>query len=396
MTKGPIAVIIPAGALIAWMLYAGKFRFSIIRSKALFEGVAIFLCITLPWYILSYHAWGWEYIARFFLSDNLGRFASESFGPARGFFYYVPILFSDFFPWVFVGTAALISLRRGFRERMKEAAFGLPFFWCALIFLVFSFSKNKQEYYIAPMYPAAAVLIAGMLDSLRRHDAMGVPDAARRKHGGIRLWRWLYSILAFLLFSLAFVMPFILDILMPGIGIVLRMSPSIILIAGAGLTFWSAVRENFHGAFASLAFSIWIIFFSGALIYIPALESFRPVRDFCATIENVIHVDADKDDETEAGYFRTSLPSMTFYLKRRIFEEDDYNRMLLRFQSGNRVFCILDSRDYELFVKQGNKDTRLYILDRRAHFSIRFGQLFADEKRAGREMLLVSNRPSSQ
>ena len=395
MTKGPIAAIIPAGALLAWMLYAGKFRFSIIR---LFEGAAIFLCIVIPWHILIYQAHGWAYIAQFFLSDNLGRFASESFGPSRGFFYYVPILFSDFFPWAFIGTAALISLRRDFRERMKDASFGLPFFWCALVFLIFSFSKNKQEYYIAPMYPAAAVLIAGLLDRLHQNGNPDAPDAAHPRHGGFLLWRWIYSVLAFLMFSLAFVLPYILDILMPSINAALRLGPSLVLVAGVALILRSVAGKKFHGAFAALAFSLWIIFFSGALIYVPALESFRPVKDFCAAIENEMRADAHENGETETGYFSAYLPSpsMAFYLKRRIFEEDDYERMQRRFQSDHRVFCILEGRDYNWFVKKGKNDTKLYVLDRRERFSIRFGQLFADEKRAGRELLLVSNRPSSQ
>jgi 4-amino-4-deoxy-L-arabinose transferase-like glycosyltransferase len=407
MTKGPIAAIIPAGALLLWMLYKEKSRISLSGIRPL-EGAAIFLCIVLPWYILSYQAHGWDYIARFFLSDNLGRFASESFGPRRGFFYYIPIWFSDFFPWAFIGTAALLSLKRGFGERMKDASFGLPLFWCAFVFFIFSFSKNKQEYYIAPMYPAAAVIIAGLLSLPRRSDstnAPGAPGAAGAKQGEVRLWRWIYGILAFLLFSLAFVLPYILDILMPGIGTALRIGPSLIMAAGAVLTFWSAMQKKFHGAFAAIAFSIWIIFFSGALIYIPALESFRPVKDFCAAIEKEIHADGDKRDETEAGYFRASLPSMAFYLKHRIFEEDDPARMWRRFLSNHRVFCILDSRDYEMFAEQVsqrnqrnqiNQSARLYVLDRRERFSIRFGQLFTDEKRAERELLLVSNRPSSQ
>jgi 4-amino-4-deoxy-L-arabinose transferase-like glycosyltransferase len=418
MTKGPVAVIIPAGALLAWMIYS-KFRFPDIRPL---EGAAICLCITRPWYILSYQAHGWDYSASFFLSDNLGRFASESFGPSRGFFYYIPLWFSDFFPWSIIGPAALISLRRGFRDRLKDASFGLPLFWCALIFFMFSFSKNKQEYYIAPMYPAAALLTAGLLDRFGRSDKTEVNEdckgslrkpqnqglrlrqkGAQRRVLGWRLpevhfrtvpdlWRWIYGILAFLLFLLAFILPFILDILMPGISIVLRLGPSLILIAGAGLTVWHAVRKKSHGAFAALAFSMWIIFFSGALIYVPALENFRPVKDFCATIKNIIRTDSDNADETESGYFRTSLPSMTFYLERRIFEEDDYERMLQRFQSSQRVFCILDSRDYDWFVK--NMDIPLHILDRRDRFSIRFGQLFAEEKPDGRELLLVSNRLS--
>ena len=406
MTKGPIAAIIPAGAFLAWMLYAGKFRlFPVIR---LFEGAAIFLCITLPWYVLSYHARGWEYIAPFFLRDNLGRFASESFGPSRGFFYYIPVWFSDFFPWSFIGPAALYSeirsFGRTFRERLSDVSFGLPFFWCALIFLLFSFSKNKQEYYIAPMYPAAAILIAGLLnklDKLVKLDKPDQPDVQHAASGGFRLWRWIYGFLAFPMFLLAFVLPYILDILMPSINAAMRLGPSLILIAGVTLTLRSIVRKKFHGTFASLVFSLWIIFFSGALIYVPVLEDFRPIKRFCSIIENMTRADAYENKEIEIGYFGaySSSPSMTFYLKRRIFEEEDRLSMLQRFQSDHRVFCILDSRDYDWFTKQINKinkDTKLYVLDRHERFSIRFGQLFDDEKRAGHELFLVSNRPTDK
>ncbi|MDR0311085.1 MAG: glycosyltransferase family 39 protein, partial [Acidobacteriota bacterium] len=204
MTKGPVAVVIPAGALLAWMLYAGRFRMLLSVMRPL-EGAAIFLCIALPWYILIYLTHGWDYIALFFLSDNLGRFASESFGPSRGFFYYILVWFSDFFPWSFIGPAALISLRKGFRERLRDASFGLPLFWCAFVFLMFSLSKNKQEYYIAPIYPAAAILIAGLLDKLGRHNRPDAPDVALAghgkysAHGGFGLWRRLYVVLAFLM-----------------------------------------------------------------------------------------------------------------------------------------------------------------------------------------------------
>lgn len=412
MTKGPVAVIIPAGALLAWMLCSGKFR-ELFSTMRFLEGIGIFLCISFPWYFLSYLTHGWDYIASFFLSDNLGRFASESFGPSRGFFYYIPVWFLDFFPWSIIGLVALTSFRKGFRKRLEDAPFGLTFFWCALVFLMFSLSKNKQEYYIAPMYPAAAILIAGFLDKLGRHDRTdAAPDPAQVEHGGIRLLKWIYWILAFLMLLIAFILPYILDILMSDISFLLRLGPSLVLIAGVGLTCWKAFLKKFHGAFASLAFSLWIIFFFGALIYIPALENFRPVKDLCATIENMISTDADTDGETEAGYFRlsTSFNSMAFYLKRRVFEEDDYSLMLQRFQSDGRVFCIVDDRAYDWFenqITQENQnsqsnqidqiytDTKLYIFDRRtANFSIRLDRFFADEKRSGRELLLLSNRPS--
>ena len=389
MTKGPIAAIIPAGALFIWMLYSGRIRhLSAIRLP---ECIAIFLCITLPWYILSYLSRGWEYIAQFFLVDNLSRYASETVGPVRGFFYYIPIWFSDFFPWSFIGLAALISLHKTVRLRLKESYFGLPFFWCVLIFLIFSLSKSKQEHYIAPIFPAAAVLVAGMFAGFSQRDkAVSSTAPSDGQIGGFRHWRRIFGALAFLLFLMAFILPVILDILLPGVSAAMRLGPSVVLIVGAVLTAGNAIRGNFNSAFASLVFSLWIIFVSGSLIYVPALEKFRPVRDFCTIIENQVRSGMPEEYAMEAGYFRTSLPSMTFYLRHRIFEEYDYEEMKLRFLSGRRVFCILDGSDYDWFVKQ---NTQLFVLDRRERISIRFGQLFGDGSTPVRELILVSNLP---
>jgi 4-amino-4-deoxy-L-arabinose transferase-like glycosyltransferase len=382
LTKGPVAALIPAGVLLAWAAWAAwRARDGAVGVRLggmrLWRGALIFLCIALPYYILSYRAHGWAYIAPFFLRDNLGRFASESYGPSRGLFYYVPVWFSDFFPWAFVGVGALLSLRRGLRGRLKDPAFGIPLLWCALVFLLFSASKNKQEYYIAPMYPAAAVLVAGMLEE--------VGAGARRVGGG---WRWLCGFLVFVLLVMASALPFIMDLLMPDVGFALRHGPSLVLLAGAGALAWCGWRGDFRRCFAVLSFSLWALFLSGALIYIPALERFRPVKDFCRTIGE--RTAAGGAGDVQAGYFRTAFPSMAFYLGRRIFEEDDYGRMRERLRSGGRVFCILDRRDYDRFSQDG---LTLHILGRRPLFSIRFKQLLSDEEVRGRELLLVSNLP---
>ena len=386
LTKGPIAVIIPAGALLVWMIYARKLHFSDIRPL---HGIVIFLGLVLPYYILSYRMHGWTYIAPFFLSDNLGRFASESFGPSRGFFYYIPIWFSDFFPWALILPVALFSFRRGMKKRLTDPAFGLPFCWCVVIFLIFSLSKNKQEYYIAPMYPAAAILVAGLAELFeewrsRKNQRVADTPSERRV---LKPWKWISGFLSLLLFLLAFVLPYILDLLMPGVNAILRFAPSLILIAGAVVMFRGIVRKNFLHGFAALSFSLWILFLSGALIYVPALESFRPIKDFCLRIKS------DAADavgtEFEAGYFRTAFPSMTFYLQHRIFEENNYQQMLQRFQSDRQVYCVLDDRDYIWFEE---RTASLHVLERRPRFSVRFNQLFSAEERSDRELLLVSNR----
>jgi 4-amino-4-deoxy-L-arabinose transferase-like glycosyltransferase len=126
MTKGPIALVIPALALGGWTLAAG-------RRKALemypFTGAAIVAAVVLPWYLAVWRAHGWDYIAPFFLSDNLGRFATETLGPSRSVLYYIPVFLSDFFPWSLLLVAALLSLR----PLRREEAPGLTPAWGPLV-----------------------------------------------------------------------------------------------------------------------------------------------------------------------------------------------------------------------------------------------------------------------
>jgi len=84
---------------------------------------------------------------------------------------------------------------------------------------------------------------------------------------------------------------------------------------------------------------------------------------------------------------------MVFYLERPIFQETEPERMLERFRSPGRVFCVLSRADYEYFLGRG---ARLSVLDQGPLFSLRFGDLLDKGKFPGRELILVSNRSCSK
>jgi 4-amino-4-deoxy-L-arabinose transferase-like glycosyltransferase len=398
LTKGPVAVIIPAAAFMVWMLWSRRSRVSLYP----FTGTAIFACVILPWYVLVYWAHGWTYIAPFFLRDNLGRFAAQAMGPSRSIFYYFSVCATDFFPWSLLLLGALYQLwhARKIEQPMRNLPFGLPVIWGVLIFCFFSFSKNKQEYYIAPMYPAAAIVIAGILDKrVSKHVSVKseiqdnaepfMSPSAQTAFEPLKSswWTWLYGMPAFFLLILSALMPYILGIFIPNISFLLQYAPPLILIAGVGLIIRSIIRREYTKCFSMLALSIWVIFIIGALFYVPALESVRPVKSFCRQIEMKWR------DQDEAGFFRASLPSMVFYLRRPIFQENDHEQMMLRFRSDKQVFCILREKDYAYFA---NKDFKIYILDRRSSFAVRLGALLNVGSFPGDDLLLVSNRFPSQ
>ncbi len=378
LTKGPIALLIPFAAYGAWSVCAGRFRLADTRPIL---GLAIVSTIILPWYLRVYQVHGWEYIATFFLSDNIGRFASESFGPSRGLFYYLPVYLVDFFPWSLISAGALYWLWRSgmLRNALRNPGLGLPLAWCLLVIAVFSLSKNKQEYYIASVYPMMAVMIAGASGLAA---AGGAGSRARSAGAG---WRVAFGIVAIAFLALAVAVPMLIGKVLPEGGWHILFLPSVILATAAIALAWSVVRSSLSAAFISAGIALYLLLVTAVSLHLPAIEPMRPVKKLAGTIKAI------SQPEDDIGYFGAAHPSMVFYLRREIFEEYDGGRMAARFRQDKRVFCILTEKDYDNFV--GKKDLILYVLDRRPRLQIRLRFLLDDRFLAEQELLLVSNRP---
>jgi len=400
LTKGPVALLIPAGACLIWALWSRKLKLGEVH---LLSGATVFLAIVLPWYCLIFNRYGWAYVGPLFLGDNLGRLASAPVGPSRGLFYYIGVGATDFFPWSVLALCAFCLLWKYHKSEqpLKNPSFGLPVIWCVLTFVFFSLSKGKQESAIAPIYPVAALIISCLLDrAMKKNEAIRYPGT----EGAIAMsasessvlpmhtshtswWIWAFSFQAVVLFAFSFLTFYVFRFFMPDIFPVLPYVPSLLLVAGFILFIRSIFRRKLVQCFSILLAVLWIMYMMCATIYLPALERFRPVKDLCRIIETQLDVD------DEAGYFRTALPSMVFYLHRPIFEENNEARMRRRLMSRKRVFCILTQKAYNSFA--GSRDRDLYILARRPRFAVRLGTLLNAGQSQEEELLLISNRPGA-
>ena len=398
MTKGPVALLIPAGACLIWAGWSRKLK---LRETRLLSGALVFLAIVLPWHLLIFNRYGWTYVSPFFLRDSLGRFASPTVGPSRGLFYYIGVGATDFFPWSVLALCAFCLLWKYQKSErpLKNLTFGLPVIWCVLTFVFFSLSKDKQESAIAPIYPVAALIISSLLDrAMKKSEAIRYPGS----EGGIAMpvsesstlampashtswWIWAFGFQAVVLFAFSFLTFYVFRFFMPDILPVLPYVPSILLGAGFILFIRSIFRRKLIQCFSILLAVLWIMYMMCATIYLPALERFRPVKDLCRIIETQL------DEGDEAGYFRAALPSMVFYLQRPIFEENSATQMRRRLMSRKRVFCILTQKAYNSFA--GGRDRDLYILARRPRFAVRLGALLNAGQSQEEELLLISNRP---
>ena len=167
MTKGPIALLIPALAGGVWLLV--ERRLGDLRRLMLLPGLLIVLAIVLPREIVVYADHGLSRITDFWITENFGRYTSDMVPGDRGVLFYLPVLFGDLFPWAPLLLVPIVTAwRRSGGEPDDHAAIRrLLWLWIVVTVGFFTFSQSKQDLYIFPVAPAAAVLIADTLARTR-------------------------------------------------------------------------------------------------------------------------------------------------------------------------------------------------------------------------------------
>lgn len=143
LTKGPIALAVPALALAAYCASRREWLrpFSLLREP---RAWAVFLLIVVPWYALELHAQGQRFVDSFFLKHNVNRFTGTMLGHGGHVWYYLVALPLLVFPFLAPLAGAVRSVRRATRDDMQR------FMWCAFaaVFLFFSFSRTQLPHYL--------------------------------------------------------------------------------------------------------------------------------------------------------------------------------------------------------------------------------------------------------
>lgn len=351
LTKGPVAAVLPAAVFFVYLALHGEL--ARIKDMMLPTGAALALAIVAPWYIALYSANGWAPIQSFFLGENFERFTS-SLGVERGPFYYIPILFTDSLPWSLLLPAAVIFW---LRERPAAAADAqrrirtLLLIWTVAIVGAFSLSSTKQDLYILPIVGAVAVLGADVIS--RSATELGGRPASASKVSLVIAGAILVVAGVSVIYMTGQSTTFTLDAA-PALGV--------LAVAGGLVATVLAMRWSGWAAIA-LAASLVGINWTLALRVLPSVEQYKPVP----ALSEAILARAQPNDVIV--HYDVALPSMVYYLRRRVEMVFSREAFLARARAAETAFGVMPESRYEeirgdlgpaacVILRRGSLDTK--------------------------------------
>jgi 4-amino-4-deoxy-L-arabinose transferase-like glycosyltransferase len=162
MVKGAGGIIAPA--VIVLSLALDKRLSDAIRSSHFWQGVLLAFLIIAPWHILMYVWYGRDFIGEYIGYHVIARSTRTLEGHASGYFYYVGKLVDGFFPWCLLVPFAVISIIR--RNHKTQTGSWVLLLLSALVFGLYTIIPTRRPWYIIPLYPALAILIAVFIGRL--------------------------------------------------------------------------------------------------------------------------------------------------------------------------------------------------------------------------------------
>ena len=170
LTKGPVAAVLPAGAVVIYSLWQRDFQ--LWQHLHLFKGLAVYLLIAAPWFVAVDLA-NPGFAKFFFIHEHFARFTSEVHHRAGPVYYFLPMLVAGVLPWLTTSLQSL--LRPGFAllpaNRGEFDPERLLWTFVAFTLVFFSLSHSKLPAYILPVVPVLAILSGGRLTDTARVGA---------------------------------------------------------------------------------------------------------------------------------------------------------------------------------------------------------------------------------
>ncbi|SLM46888.1 putative Glycosyl transferase, family 39 [Nitrospira japonica] len=175
LAKGPVGFIIPLVTMTLYLTFTRRWG-QFWREGHPLLGTGLFVLVTLPWYgtMLAIHGSAYVTIAK---AQTVGRFMAPMEGHGFGLLFYVPVVLLGFFPWSALLPMSMYGCLKAWKAARRTGASAPPpatagagtastelelfaSLWVIGSFVFFTLSSTKLQHYIAPLFPAAALLTA--------------------------------------------------------------------------------------------------------------------------------------------------------------------------------------------------------------------------------------------
>ena len=152
LAKGPVAVLVPGGALLLWSLLSDRGR-SAWRAAWSPSGWLIVLAVAAPWYVYALNRHGMAFVDGFLLKHNVERFSGAMEGHSGGLAYYLVVWPLLCLPWTPLMAAVVWRAKALWREPLTR----FLMVWALWVLAFFSLSGTKLPHYL--LYGTAPMLM---------------------------------------------------------------------------------------------------------------------------------------------------------------------------------------------------------------------------------------------
>ncbi len=176
LAKGPIAIVLSAAPVGAWVLFTGHIKMAWRRIPWL-AGLVLVMLLVVPWYVLAEIKTS-GFIQYFIIGEHFQRFVTpgwkgDLYGKAHQYPYGTIWLYylANVLPWTIILPLIALFHRSGKPATSPENKEGKMFFWYFLLWgimpaVFFTFAGNIVWAYVLPGIPALAVLFGRWLSRL--------------------------------------------------------------------------------------------------------------------------------------------------------------------------------------------------------------------------------------
>ncbi|WP_299142754.1 glycosyltransferase family 39 protein [uncultured Dialister sp.] len=144
LTKGPVGLVLPGALLLLWCLSMKSGKMAVRLFP--WQGILVFLAVTLPWYVGMYLIHGSDFIEQFLGLHNFIRATSSEHPADNHWYYYLVLLPAALLPWTFTSFYEMV---KGWKEKTPFYRFLMVWCWGTLLFYTLMATKYVTYTYIA-------------------------------------------------------------------------------------------------------------------------------------------------------------------------------------------------------------------------------------------------------